>query len=154
MKLGEILDESLIKIPIENIEKKAIIKEMIDVLDGSGKIKEKESVLQAVLEREQMMSTGIGNGVAIPHGKSAGSEDLIVSLGITSEEVDFEALDNKPVRIVFLLTGPQTASNLHIKMLSRISRLLNQSSFRNKLIECQNPKEVMEVIEEEEKHLD
>ena len=154
MKLGDVLNENLIKIPLQKFDKKEIITEMIDVLDSAGKIQDREKVLQAVLEREQMMSTGIGNSVAIPHGKTQGVQELVVALGITSQDVNFDALDGKPVRIVFMLVGPEKASSVHIKMLSRISRLLNQSAFRKKLIESKSGADVMHIINDEEKLLE
>jgi fructose-specific phosphotransferase system IIA component len=154
MKLGDVLNENLIKIPLQKFDKKEIITEMIDVLDSAGKIQDREKVLQAVLEREQMMSTGIGNSVAIPHGKTQGVQELVVALGITSQDVNFDALDGKPVRIVFMLVGPEKASSVHIKMLSRISRLLNQSAFRKKLIESKSAADVMHIINDEEKLLE
>lgn len=154
MKLCEILNENLIRIPIQSVVKKDIIVELIDLLNASGKISDKDKALQAVLEREQMMSTGIGNGVAIPHGKSPGVQELIVALGVTAQDVSFDSLDGKPVRIVFMLVGPEKSSSIHIKMLSRISRLLNQASFRKKLTDAQSAREVMDIITEEESHLD
>lgn len=154
MKLSEILNEKLIKIPLEKFDKKDIIAEMIDVLSRSGKVLDKEKVVQAVLEREQMMSTGIGNSVAIPHGKSQGVQELIVALGITSQDVNFDALDGKPVRIVFMLVGPEKSSSIHIKMLSRISRLLNQAAFRKKIIDCKNAYDALQIIVDEEKLLE
>lgn len=154
MKLSEILTEKLIKIPLEKFDKKDIITEMIDVLSHSGKVLDKEKVVQAVLEREQMMSTGIGNSVAIPHGKSQGVQELIVALGITSQDVNFDALDGKPVRIVFMLVGPEKSSSIHIKMLSRISRLLNQAAFRKKIIECRSAHDALQIIVDEEKLLE
>ncbi len=154
MKLGEVLNESLIKIPLQKFDKKEIITEMIDVLTASGKIMDRNKVLQSVLEREQMMSTGIGNSVAIPHGKSQGVQELVVGLGITSQDVNFDALDGKPVRIVFMLVGPEKSSSVHIKMLSRISRLLNQATFRKKLIDSKSGQEIMGIINDEEKSLE
>lgn len=154
MKLGDVLNENLIKIPLQKSDKKEIITEMIDVLTTSGKIVDRNKVLQAVLEREQMMSTGIGNSVAIPHGKSQGVQELVVGLGITPQDVNFDALDGKPVRIVFMLVGPEKSSSVHIKMLSRISRLLNQSSFRKKLIDSKSGSDVIRIIQDEEKLLE
>ncbi len=154
MKLSEVLTEALVRIPLQNFEKQGIIEELINVMDHEHKIQDRNKVLQAVLEREKMMSTGIGNGVAIPHGKSQGVEELAVALGITSQEVNFDSLDGKPVRIVFLLVGPEKASSTHIKMLSRISRLLNQAAFRQKLIQAQSSADVMAIIVQEEKQLE
>lgn len=154
MKLSEVLTEALVRIPLQNFEKQGIIEELINVMDHEHKIQDRNKVLQAVLEREKMMSTGIGNGVAIPHGKSQGVEELTVALGITPQEVNFDSLDGKPVRIVFLLVGPEKASSTHIKMLSRISRLLNQAAFRQKLIQAQSSADVMAIIVQEEKQLE
>ncbi|HMW33755.1 MAG TPA: PTS sugar transporter subunit IIA [bacterium] len=154
MKLSEILNAKLIRIPLLQSNKQDIILEMLDVLVESGKISDREKVLQSVLEREQMMSTGIGNSVAIPHGKSSGVEELQVALGITAQDINFDALDGKPVRIIFMLVGPEKASSLHIKMLSRISRLLNQAPFRKKLTDAQSADEIMQIISDEEKLLE
>ncbi len=154
MRLGDILNDSLIKIPLVQTAKNDVIAEMVDLVLTTGKITDRKAVLEAVLEREKMMSTGIGNSVAIPHGKSPAAEELVVALGITAGDIDFEALDGKPVRIVFLLVGPEKASSLHIKMLSRISRLLNQAAFRRKIIDVKTPADALQIIREEEKHLE
>ncbi len=154
MRLGDVLAENLVRIPLVGTTKRDIITELIDLLDVHGKIADKAKIMQAVLEREQMMSTGIGNSVAIPHGKSAGVIDIAVALGITPQDVNFEALDGKPVRIVFMLVGPEKSSSAHIKMLSRISRLLNQAAFRRKLIESKDASEAMTIIQTEEKSLE
>lgn len=154
MRLGDVLAENLVRIPLLGTTKRDIITELIDLLDEHGKIADKAKIMQAVLEREQMMSTGIGNSVAIPHGKSAGVIDIAVALGITPQDVNFEALDGKPVRIVFMLVGPEKSSSAHIKMLSRISRLLNQAAFRRKLIESKDAHEAMTIIQTEEKSLE
>ncbi|MCB0833498.1 MAG: PTS sugar transporter subunit IIA [Bacteroidetes bacterium] len=154
MKLCEVLTGNLIRIPLQSFEKKEIITELVDILSSNGKLDDRDKVLQAVLERETMMSTGIGNGVAIPHGKSQGVPELAVALGITSQDVNFDSLDGRPVRIVFMLVGPEKASSLHIKMLSRISRLLNQPAFRKRLTESTSGQEIIDTIREEERLLE
>lgn len=150
MKLSDILNTDLIKIPLQNNAKKEIIEEMIELAYKSGKIKDRNKVLKAVFDREDMMSTGIGNNVAIPHGKSNGVDQLSVALGVSDSDIDFDSLDGKPVRLVFLLLSPENSAGPHIKMLSRISRLLNQKNFRKKLISCKTPAETLEIIKEEE----
>ncbi len=154
MKLSEILHENLIRIPLNKSDKTEIIHEMIDLLNSAGKIKDREKVLHSVLEREKMMSTGIGNNVAIPHGKSSGVEELVVGLGISSQDINFDSLDGKPVRIIFMLVGPENSSSQHIKMLSRISRLLNQATFRRRMMDAKSALEILQIITEEEKFLD
>jgi len=150
MKLKEILSESTIKIPLANVEKEKIIVELVDLLYQGGKIEQREKILQAVLDREKVMSTGVGEGVAIPHGKAEGVKELVAAFGLTKKEVDFQAIDEKPVRLVFLLVGPPEATGPHLKALSRISRLLHRKEFREQLLHAKTAKEVLDVIQREE----
>lgn len=150
MKLRDILSEERIKIPLENTIKEKIIGEMVELIDKSQKIRNKSQILKAVLDREAVMSTGVGDEVAIPHGKADGVEDIAAALGITKEPVDFNSLDEKPVRLVWLLVGPQDKTGPHLKALSRISRLMHKKHFREKLIKTTNPKDMIEAITSEE----
>ena len=150
MRLKDLLSGDVIRIPLENTEKNAIIEEMVDILDKAGKLKDKKAVLKAVLEREQVMSTGMGDGIAIPHAKTDGVEKLIAAFGVTKEPVDFKSIDNKPVRIIFLLVGPTDLTSPHLKVLSRISRLTHRKEFREKLAAAKNSKQVIDAITQEE----
>ena len=155
MKLKDILSEDVIKVPLQNIEKDKVIEEMVNSLYKSKKLEDKEKVLKAVLDRERVMSTGVGDGVAIPHGKADGVRDLVASFGITKEDIDFGSIDDKPVRLVFLLVGPYDQTGPHLKALSRISRLMHKAEFRNQLINARNSKDALEAIaQEEEQYLD
>ncbi len=150
MKLSDLLSEDVIKIPLESTEKEKIIEEMIDLLARAGKVNDREKILKAVLERERVMSTGVGDGVAIPHGKAEGVKDLAASFGITKQDVDFESLDDKPVRLVFMLVGPPDITGPHLKALSRISRLMHKPDLRARLLEAKTPQEVLKIIGDEE----
>ncbi len=150
MKLMDILTEDRVKIPLENTDKEKIIEEMVALIDRSTKLKDKKKILKAVLDREAVMSTGVGDEIAIPHGKSEGVGDIVAALGITKEPVNFDSLDNKPVRLVWLLLGPQDKTGPHLKALSRISRLMHKKEFRDRLIGTSEPKEIIEVIGSEE----
>lgn len=150
MKLMDILTEDRVKIPLENTDKEKIIDEMVMLIDRSAKLKDKDQILKAVLDREAVMSTGVGDEIAIPHGKSDGVDDIIAALGITKEPVNFDSLDNKPVRLVWLLVGPQDKTGPHLKALSRISRLMHKKEFRDRLISTSNPKDIIKVIGTEE----
>ncbi len=150
MKLSDILSDELILIPLQSHEKENIIKEMVDHLYNKKKIGSRDKILRAILDREKVMSTGVGEHVAIPHGKAEGVQDIVASLGITKEDVDFHSIDNKPVRLIFLLVGPPDKTGPHLKALSRISRLMHRKEFRNKLLESKTPSEVMNIIDEEE----
>lgn len=150
MKLKDILTEERIIIPLQNSDKENIIKEMIDVIDNSVRLKNKKQIIKAVLDREAVMSTGVGDEIAIPHGKSDGVEDITAALGITRQPVDFQSLDGKPVRLVWLLIGPPDKTGPHLKALSRISRLMHKKDFREHLIHTEDPKTALTAINSEE----
>lgn len=155
MKLVDILSNDSVIIPLKSHDKQQIIEEMVDHLFEKKKINNRDRVLKAILDREHVMSTGVGDQVAIPHGKAEGVKDIVASLGITDSDVDFHSLDNKPVRLIFLLVGPLDKTGPHLKALSRISRLMHQPEFRSRLLRCKTPSEVMRTIqEEEEKYFD
>jgi len=155
MKLIDILSDDHVIIPLRSHEKQAIIEEMVDHLYNKKKIGNRDKILKAILDREKVMSTGVGDHVAIPHGKADGVKDIVASLGITESDVDFHSIDNKPVRLIFLLVGPPDKTGPHLKALSRISRLMHREGFRSKLLESKTAKEVMKIIrEEEEKYFD
>ncbi len=151
MRLTDILSENRIKIHLTNTEKEKIIEEMVEVIDDSVKLDNKAEILKAVLDREAVMSTGVGDEVAIPHGKTESLNEIIAALGITKDPIDFNSLDDKPVRLVWLLIGPQDKTGPHLKALSRISRLMHKEEFRERLIQTMAPKDAIEVIDSEEK---
>ena len=150
MRLTDILSENRIKIPLANTEKEKIIEEMVGVIADSIKLENKAEILKAVLDREAVMSTGVGDEVAIPHGKTESLNEIIAALGITKDPIDFNSLDDKPVRLVWLLIGPQDKTGPHLKALSRISRLMYKKEFRERLIQTKTPKDAIEVIDSEE----
>lgn len=150
MLLTELLTPDRIKIPLESSSKDDLLRELVQIVDGGNVIENRDEVLRAVQEREAVLSTGIGNGVAIPHGKSAGVSELFLAAGVTRDPVDFEALDGNPVRLFFLLVGPEAAAGQHVKALSRISRLLRRDSFRARLVSATTPQEFYEIIREAE----
>ena len=152
MRLTDVLHKDLIKIPLSGKDRDASIKELIKVLLGKKSITNEKSIFQAVIDREKIMTTGVGNGIAIPHCKHQDSPDFAVALGINPEGLDFESIDKKPVKIVFLLVGPENNPGLHIKLLSRISRLMSNEELRQQLIESNDAEEALNFIEEEENY--
>jgi PTS system nitrogen regulatory IIA component len=102
------------------------------------------------LEREKLGSTGIGDGIAIPHGKMKGIEELVTSFGRSIKGVDFESIDNKPTHLFFLLVAPENSAGVHLKALARISRLLKDSGFRNRLMEASDRQDLFRIIAEED----
>ena len=151
MDLKDLLSVDVIKIPLESDEKYQIIEELVDILNDCGRIQNRDMVLNAVFERERVMSTGMGNGVAIPHAKTDGVKDLVAAFGVTKQDVDFQSIDEKPVRIVFLLAGPTEQTGPHLKALSHISRLMHRKEFREKLAAVRSAEEVVAIIADEEK---
>ena len=155
MKLKDILSEDAIKIPLEGREKRKIIEELVEMLARTRRIKDQDEVLKAVLDREAVMSTGVGDQVAIPHGKAEGAPEIVAALGITRQAVDFQSIDEKPVRLVWLLVGPPNQTGPHLKALSRISRLMHKPDFRERLISSRTVNEALDVIvREEEKYFE
>ncbi len=150
MNLTDILPQDAIKVGLEGENKGEIIEELVNLLESDEKAFDSEGVLQAVMEREKIMSTGIGNGIAIPHGKSEHVSDLVAAMGIRSSGAAFDSLDGEPVFIFFLLVSPPDTSGPHIRALARISRLLKNTEFRKTLISAQTAKEVREIIAKEE----
>lgn len=151
MMLMEILSGKSVIVGLKGQNKHEILKELVDALEVGDKISDRDKVLEAVLLREEIMSTGIGHGIAIPHGKSEYVTALGGVLGIKSEGVNFDALDGKPTYIFFLLVSPLDVSGPHIKALARISRLLKGEEIRHRLIVAEDREEAISLIEEEEK---
>ncbi len=154
MKITEFLDKRGVKLGIESTEKEDVLKELVDVLADVKEIGDKKSIVKALIERESLGSTGIGQGIAIPHGKTDRVDELVAVLGISKKGVNFEALDGEAVYIFFLLVAPKETAGPHLKALAQISRLLRDSYFCELLKRCKTSEEVYELIrkEEEKKH--
>jgi fructose-specific phosphotransferase system IIA component len=148
--LSDYLTPDRIKIPLVSTSKDDLLSELVDVVGKTAEVSDLSEVLRAVREREEVLSTGIGNGVAIPHGKSAAVAHLAMAAGVAREPVDFEALDSKPVNLFFMLVGPESAAGQHVKALSRISRLLRRDSFRDQLSRARSSGEFYELLREAE----
>lgn len=154
MKITEFLSKTGIKIGLQSSEKEDTLKELVDVLADVQDIGDKKSILKALVERESLGSTGIGQGIAIPHGKTEKIKELVAVLGISKNGINFEALDGEPVYIFFLLVAPKETAGPHLKALAQISRLLRDTYFCELLRRCNNADEVYDLIkrEEDKKH--
>jgi len=134
-----------IRVPLQGRDKQAVLSELVHlVADGSGG--EFDDILRAVQAREAVLSTGIGYGVAIPHGKSPTLSDLRLAAGVAPAPIGFDSLDGQPVRLFFLLVGPESASGAHVKALSRISRLVRREPFRQRLLQSRDPDEFYRAL--------
>ncbi|OLD81492.1 MAG: PTS sugar transporter subunit IIA [Ignavibacteria bacterium 13_1_40CM_2_61_4] len=150
MKISDILEDKLIRTDLPGQAKEEIINAMVDLVSQSPKVLDKEKVRAAIWEREKIMSTGVGNGFAIPHGKTDAVADTVAAFGITAQPIQYQSLDDRPVRLVFLLVGKDNMVGPHIKLLSRISRLMNKEEFRERLLTTKTPHEVLEIFRQEE----
>jgi fructose-specific phosphotransferase system IIA component len=148
--LTELLTLDRIKIPLEAKTKDELLRELVQVVSNAKRGDEQDEILRAVRERESVLSTGIGHGVAIPHGKSAAVSELRMAAGRVAEPVEFDALDGQPVELLFLLVGPETAAGPHIKALSRISRLVRKDEVRDRLISARDAGEFLRTLQEAE----
>jgi mannitol/fructose-specific phosphotransferase system IIA component (Ntr-type) len=146
--LSDLLSTERIKIPLTGRTKDELLKELVDTVAGNGA--DRDEMLRAVREREAVLSTGIGFGVAIPHGKSAAIGELRMAAGLSAQPVEFDALDGQPVKLFFLLVGPESAAGAHIKALSRISRLVRQDSVRERLTGAATAEEFLAALREAE----
>jgi nitrogen PTS system EIIA component len=145
MLLTELLTSDRIVVPLVAVDKRGVLAELVRHLvstSGGGY----DEVLAAVLEREAVLSTGIGFGVAIPHARSSGVDALTVVGGVTRQAVSYDGMDGEPVRLFFLIVGPDGSAGLHVKALSRIARLVREDSVRRDLIEAHTPDEFYKVL--------
>jgi fructose-specific phosphotransferase system IIA component len=153
MKITDILNESVIRTNLPGTTKEEIINAMIDIVAGQPHVIDKEKMRIAIFEREKIMSTGVGSGFAIPHGKTDAVSDIVAAFAVTAQAIDYQSLDDQPVRLVFLLVGRDNMVGPHIKLLSRISRLMNKEDFRKQLLEAKTPREIFEIFQKEEETL-
>jgi len=146
MKLSEILEEVNIIPDLKAKDKKAVLEELAEVVVSHEPSLDKNSLVRILLEREHLGSTGIGDGVAIPHGKFHGISHPIISFGRSRQGLDFESMDGQPAFLFFLLVLPENAANIHLKALARIAKILKNSSFRKVLMEVPTKEEIYQKI--------
>ncbi len=149
MKLHEHLPHTHIVVDLKGDSKFQIIEELLDRLHENKKILNREMALEDVLARESYLSTGLENGLAIPHAKTDGVSELIASFGIKKEGIDFESLDGKPAKLIFLVLSPRDTSGPHIQALAIIARTLKDRQIRERILKAESPEEVADLIQKE-----
>ncbi len=150
MRISQLLNEDNVFITLQAGNKEEAITKLVKSLKNQFPENKVDDALHAVLEREAIMSTGVGKGLAIPHGKCAGLEQSHVAFAILDKPLDYGSIDNQPVSMIFLLIGPDSQNSKHIKMLSRVSRLMNNAVFRDKLLQCEDKESILALFKEEE----
>ncbi|MGM0380785.1 MAG: PTS sugar transporter subunit IIA [bacterium] len=150
ISVSGLLPEEVIAANLDVDHRDEVFEQLINLLADAGKVEDPEKALGAVKDREDILSTGIGNGVAIPHAKTDAVEGLVAAFGRVEEGVDFKSLDGKPARLIFLLLSPQGEAGLHVRALARISRMLKNTQFRSRLLETDSADEIIEIIQKQE----
>lgn len=151
INLLDILSPACVKVPLAATTKRGVIEELVDMLASAGKVNDAQSLKDAVWTREQTRTTGIGLGLAIPHGKCAGMSGLAMAIGKPREPMNFESIDGQPVKLIVLLASPPDKQSDHIQALARISRLMNMEEFRNKAYATTTSEELFELFRSQEK---
>ncbi len=151
MNLLDIITINCIKAPLLATDKKAVIHELVDVLVGAGKVNEPDALKDAVWTREMTRTTGIGHGLAIPHGKCVGMPGLAMAIGKPAKPMDFEAIDGQPVKLVVLLASPPDRTSDHIQALARISRLMTMNEFRERVYAATTAEAIYDLLKSQEK---
>lgn len=150
MRLTDFLSLPVIKVPLEGGTKAEVVRELVDLVCENEGQATAEQVYQSVMERERLMTSGIGQGIALPHGYSPTSMPFAAALGVAKEQVEFDSIDGKPVALVFLIVSDEGHTNTKLKALARISRLLHRGDFRTALAASSSAVDALQVIVDEE----
>jgi len=147
MKILDVLIKESITVDLKSTDKKGVLEELVAAVAGIANASPEEMV-RVLLDRERLGSTGIGNGIGIPHGKLKGLDRLVLGFGISRKGVDFESMDNRPTYLFFLLITPENSTGPHLKLLARISKILKSEPTREKLKNASDPDAIYEIIRE------
>lgn len=146
LELRNIVSRDCVKVPLEATDKRGVIDELVDVIAAHNTVRKPDALKEAVWTREQTRTTGIGQGLAIPHGKCEGLESLAMAIGKPATAMDFEAIDQKPVRLVVLLASPPDRTSDHIQALAHISRMLVSDEFRASIYAAEDADQLWELL--------
>jgi PTS system nitrogen regulatory IIA component len=150
MKIMEFLNKDAVTVNLKSTDKEGIVRELVDILAKAEDLRNREELVKALLTRESLGSTGIGQGIGIPHAKSRNVKDLVAAFGLSQKGVNFDSLDGEPAYIFFLLLAPEESAGPHLKALARISRMLKDKFFRELLRKARDEKEIIRIIQEED----
>ncbi len=149
MKILDVLQKDTIISNLQSQDKKGILEELVNPVARLTGVSH-EDFMRVLLERERLGSTGIGNGIGIPHGKLKELQSLVLGFGLSRKGVDFESMDGLPTHIFFLLVTPENSTGLHLKLLARISRILKHEPFKTRLLNAADSDEIYSIIKEED----
>ena len=149
MKILDVLETEAILVDLKATDKKGVLDELVKPIASPAGL-DPEELVRILMERERLGSTGIGGGIGIPHGKIKTLDSLVLGFGLSRKGVDFESMDGRPTHIFFLLITPENSTGLHLKLLARISRILKNDPFKEKLIKAEDRDDIIRIIQEED----
>lgn len=148
MKLSKFSEENLIVFDLKAADKEAVIEELVDLINGSNMVSDRNMLLKDITDREELVTTGIGYGVAFPHAKTKSVKGIVIAFGRSNNGIDFEAIDHKPVNLFFIIAAPEDAIGAHLNVMSRLSYLMKSEENRQMLMTMTSPGEVLELIDQ------
>ncbi len=147
MKLSKFCEEHLIKFDIEAKSKNDVIEELVELAAQSKLVKDKDQLLKDIITRENLVTTGVGYGVAFPHAKTKATRGIVIAFGRSDEGIDFEAMDKQPVNLFFLIAAPEDAIGAHLKVMAHLSYLMKSEKNREKLMQVKSPGELLQILD-------
>ncbi len=147
MKLSKFCDENLITFNLKSTTKAGVIEELVELAGGSTMIKNRDELLNDVRERENLVTTGVGYGVAFPHAKTRAAKGIVIAFGRSAKGIDFEAMDHRPVNLFFLIAAPEDAVGAHLNVMARLSFLMKSEENRQRLMQVSSPGDVLSLID-------
>lgn len=150
MRISELLSNETISITLKNTDKQGLIEELLDLAMKTGKIKDRKKVLKALLDREDLGSTGLENGLAIPHARTNAVNGVTLALGISKEGIDFQSADNRLSHLFFLLLASEDNTSVNVQVLALIARMNLRPNFRSEMLEVNSPEEALDIIRKTE----
>lgn len=147
MKLSKFSEENLVTFQMSSTSKEDAIVELVDLVSLSTMVKDRDQLLSDVLERENLVTTGVGYGVAFPHAKTSAVKGIVIAFGRSAKGIDFDAMDHKPVNLFFLIAAPEDAIGAHLNVMARLSYLMKSESNRQKLMEANSPGDVLALMD-------
>ncbi len=147
MKLSKFCDENLIAFDLKSKTKDAVIEELVDLATNSSLVKDRDELLKDIIHRENMVTTGIGYGVAFPHAKTKATKGIVIAFGRSEDGIDFDAMDKKPVFVFFLIAAPEDAIGAHLNVMARLSYIMKSAENREKLMNVSSPGELLTILD-------
>ncbi|MFH2035293.1 MAG: PTS sugar transporter subunit IIA [Candidatus Zixiibacteriota bacterium] len=147
MKLSKFCSEDLITFDLKSNDKESVLKELVEMTSSSKLVKDVDELLKDVQEREELVTTGVGYGVAFPHAKTKSTKGIVIAFGRSVKGIDFDAMDHKPVNLFFLIAAPEDAIGAHLNVMARLSYIMKSEENRQKMLEVTSPGELLQMID-------